>query len=327
MYSYSLPPLQQVTVAVYVFSKSWSGINRLSVATILIFIPGILKCLEKSWALKRASIHGTSSESSALVEIPLEGKRDPYYDFLTRAVPYFISPNEQSMPTTDNVQEAQDNEADYRNDKPYDLFMDRSYTNDVRLQKLRHMVHNKDKVHNRLSYGLSNTFHRLYTKSEMYNTHGGKALRIMTVCMMLAAIILFHKSHREGYNDTDIKITYTLLCCTVIIEGISFGLPLLSFDICLLFTGLPWSDHVAQYSVIGHLSRSRQHSWLASCLSLKDCFDQLWCMEPPCKRSSDITMLVHDYVTCGWKEITNEVGSYYTTIQRYNRFVLIHGLF
>jgi hypothetical protein len=52
-------------VAIYVFCKSWppGSDKRLLQASILLFIPGVLKCFTKPWALKRASI--TSLVSSA----------------------------------------------------------------------------------------------------------------------------------------------------------------------------------------------------------------------------------------------------------------------
>uniref|UniRef100_A0ACD5XT58 Uncharacterized protein n=1 Tax=Avena sativa TaxID=4498 RepID=A0ACD5XT58_AVESA len=48
----------QVTVAIYVFCRSWpGGDKRLLQAAIVLFTPGILKCLEKPWALKSASFY------------------------------------------------------------------------------------------------------------------------------------------------------------------------------------------------------------------------------------------------------------------------------
>ncbi|CAO2146945.1 unnamed protein product [Urochloa humidicola] len=54
-----LTAMSQITVAIYVFLKTWSGGDGrlLFGATILIFIPGILMCLEKPWALKKASFN------------------------------------------------------------------------------------------------------------------------------------------------------------------------------------------------------------------------------------------------------------------------------
>ncbi|XP_037435745.1 uncharacterized protein LOC119302807 [Triticum dicoccoides] len=54
--------VSQITVAIYVFCKSWpGGDKRLLQAAILFFVPGILKCIEKPWALKSASINSLVS--------------------------------------------------------------------------------------------------------------------------------------------------------------------------------------------------------------------------------------------------------------------------
>lgn len=59
-----LTAMSQVTVAIYVFCKSWPGSDkRLLQAAILFFVPGILKCIEKPWALKSASINSLVNSS------------------------------------------------------------------------------------------------------------------------------------------------------------------------------------------------------------------------------------------------------------------------
>lgn len=49
--------VSQVTVALYVFVKWWSGEKRLLVAAVLLFVLGILKFSEKPWALRNASFN------------------------------------------------------------------------------------------------------------------------------------------------------------------------------------------------------------------------------------------------------------------------------
>ncbi|CAO2141021.1 unnamed protein product [Urochloa humidicola] len=61
-----LTALSQVTVAIYVFWKSWTSPSEETLlwkATLLVFAPGILKCFEKPWALKNASITSLTSMS------------------------------------------------------------------------------------------------------------------------------------------------------------------------------------------------------------------------------------------------------------------------
>lgn len=62
--------VSQVTVATYVFCKSWPGDSdkRLLQAAILWFIPGILKCFGKAANLKRGSVNSLVNSSSADVK-------------------------------------------------------------------------------------------------------------------------------------------------------------------------------------------------------------------------------------------------------------------
>ncbi|CAO2180100.1 unnamed protein product [Urochloa humidicola] len=55
----------QITVAAYVFYKSWSGEKSLLQAAAILFVAGVLKCSEKPWALHRASINSLVSEPPA----------------------------------------------------------------------------------------------------------------------------------------------------------------------------------------------------------------------------------------------------------------------
>jgi hypothetical protein len=62
-----LTAVSQVTVAIYVFCKSWppSGDKRVLQAAILLFVPGVFKCFVKPWALKSASIYSLVSSPAA----------------------------------------------------------------------------------------------------------------------------------------------------------------------------------------------------------------------------------------------------------------------
>ncbi|EEE50564.1 hypothetical protein OsJ_30706 [Oryza sativa Japonica Group] len=64
--------VSQVTVSIYVFCKSWpGGDKRLLQAAILLFVPGVLKCIEKPWALRSASINSLVSSDDL---VPRTGK-------------------------------------------------------------------------------------------------------------------------------------------------------------------------------------------------------------------------------------------------------------
>nr|CAB3491819.1 unnamed protein product [Digitaria exilis] len=73
--------VSQITVAIYVFHKSWwSDDRRLLRAAIVLFVPGILKCLAKPWALKNATLTTIMSSPDSRLEETLEkedmGRKD-----------------------------------------------------------------------------------------------------------------------------------------------------------------------------------------------------------------------------------------------------------
>jgi hypothetical protein len=72
-----LTAVAQITVAIYVFCKSWppGGDKWLLAAAVLLFVPGVFKCFVKPWALKSASIYSlvTSPAAVKLVKQQKEG--------------------------------------------------------------------------------------------------------------------------------------------------------------------------------------------------------------------------------------------------------------
>ncbi|XP_062197927.1 uncharacterized protein LOC133900720 [Phragmites australis] len=292
-----LTAMSQIAIAIYVFRKSWSGGDeRLFKATILTFIPGILKCLEKPWALKKASINSMARAFGKRVhEATGVNSLDGYVQAAARCV----------RDDSDGGEEPSDGEV---NDKPYRLFVDLPYSYFVRLQNLKCMVRiSKDEVQLRLCSGLSNTFHRLYTKSEVYKGRRGGLLRGVSVILTFSAIWFFHKSDREAYDDTDVKVTFILLWFTAALEYISVALK--SYLNCFLnLTGLPQPDQVAQYNLIGHLACNKKRAILTLRLG---CLDRFCCMPAAAGESSgSITNLVHDHITHGWRHCITDVATY-----------------
>ncbi|XP_066342008.1 uncharacterized protein [Miscanthus floridulus] len=306
-----LTAVSQITVAIYVFRKSWSGEKRLLQAAILIFVPGILKCLEKPFALKSASIHsiGDTSNKTWVERMFEDESKDndikSLDDYVEAASTYVQG---------DHAGETAETEV---NDKPYNQFVDLAFPYSDRLKNLKYMMQKKNKAHRRLRSRLSNTFDRLYTKHEMTTggdwnicdltskNYSGNLLRRVVVYLTFAAIALFHKSHRQNYDDTDVKITYTLLCCTAALEFIIYDFKPY-FD---CFNYRTWPDLVAQYNLLWYLARNRKHRRLL--LICRDYIDEIWCMKP-CQSSSDITELVFDHVVNhGWKNRIKDAATFH----------------
>jgi hypothetical protein len=93
--------VSQVAVAIYVFCKSWppDGDNRLLLAGILLFAPGVLKCFLKAWALKSASIYSLVRPSAAATARQ-NGEEDmyPLQEYVKRAKE-FLDDQEHGEPS------------------------------------------------------------------------------------------------------------------------------------------------------------------------------------------------------------------------------------
>lgn len=295
----------QIAVAIYVFRKSLPMEIRLFEATILTFVPGILKCLEKPWALNRASFYSVANTSGSEVS----GASSKDFNAANMKGNYSLDSYVKDAVKYHKGDHQDGDDIPYVIQSPYKLFVDLSYSYEVRLNNLKYMAGKKDHLNEVLYSRLFKTFKRFYTKKHVYkDTIRGYVVRAVTVVMTFAAIGLFHRSQREAYSNTDVNVTYVLLCCTASLEFISAWLK--PCHPCFLWmTGLSWPDDVAQYNVIWYLASRRKKydllRWLASLMGFKDRLDRLRRMEP-CK-GEGITERIHDHViTNGWKKaITN----------------------
>ncbi|KAF8711252.1 hypothetical protein HU200_029271 [Digitaria exilis] len=277
------------------------------------------QCLEKPWALNKASIYSMANNTGA----PEVKKASPEVN-TTGPVKSFTKANMESISINDFVKETmqyfQDGHTDadyipYVIESPYRLFVDFSYSYGVRLNNLKYMAQRRGKLKEELDSRLFKTFDHFYTKRYVYgDTFRGRVVRTVAVFLTFAAIGLFHTSHREAYSDADVNITYILLCCTASLEFTSAWLKPCNPTACFLWmTRLPFPDQVAQYNLIWYLSsRNRKQwrllRWLAGLVGCKDRLDRLCCMES-CK-DNGIIELVHDHIIRGWKTTITNAESY-----------------
>ncbi|KAL6638718.1 hypothetical protein ACP70R_023577 [Stipagrostis hirtigluma subsp. patula] len=107
-----------------------------------------------------------------------------------------------------------------------------------------------------------------------------KPYRLSAIVLTFATIGLFHTSHKEGYNDSDVKVTYTLLCCTAALQ--LFGVFSISNYVLhpkdVAFKEgeedpYPWSDRVAQYNLIASFVRETTPTKLLMLASFLGCKD------------------------------------------------------
>ncbi|TVU24921.1 hypothetical protein EJB05_27387, partial [Eragrostis curvula] len=319
-----LTALSQIAVAMYVFRKSWSGGDkRLLQAAILTFIPGTLKCLEKPWALNRASINSIVNRTDSTTH--KDDQINSFEKYMETAAEYFQKDSQESTEEKKEQKDSQESTEEEKEQKPYNLFVDIAPTYSDRINRLKYVVQNKDKVHDLLRSGLSRSFDRLYTREQVRTNMCssectcnqrrccGHMMRHVVLYLTFAAIGLFHNSHRESYNNIDVKVTYILLCCTAAQEFITSQL-WTCFGCCGSIFGRPWPEQVSQYNLIWYLARNKSHRVvrnLAGMSFLKHYVDKLWCMKPCGSKSSrDITMVIHEYVVRGWTDHMKDTPSF-----------------
>ncbi|KAF8759270.1 hypothetical protein HU200_010306 [Digitaria exilis] len=290
--------------------------NNLLKAAILLFIPGVLKCLEKPLALKNASINSlVSSSKPAQRTANRQGEISLLDQYVREAKDIVLSSIQHESQDTQQEEEAGTAYCD-----PYDLFVDLASPYPKRLSILKSFcAFKKGEAYKSLQVGLSNAFGLLYTKQNTFGLEksdpnrdvdvlsilGSLVVRYCCLFMSFASIGLFHHSHREGYNGRDVKVTYILLCCTAALEvhSISFR-PRLDRG---------WPGMVPQYSLVGFFVRNKKHAKKMSIVSFFGCkqyLDQHWCIKS-CSSSQRITVLVLRYLKAGWRDYVQDAASYW----------------
>ncbi|KAL6844568.1 hypothetical protein ACP4OV_025227 [Aristida adscensionis] len=314
-----LTVVSQVTVAIYVFCKSWPGGDdlRLFQAAVLIFVVGMLKCFEKPWALRSASINSlVSSSGFSQRTANTEGDINSLEDFV-REARTFVKNAEQRVSKSLQIQQGSE-PVHSKSPKlieelepPYKQFADFASPLPERLSILKFFwVLKEGKAYQSLQTGISSAFSFLYTKQEMLlisESDGNSAIwrfvcgfmiRLARTFLPWAAICLFHYSNRHAYNVDDVKITYALLCCTAALE-------LTSSSAQVSKSG--WPEMVFQYNLIGVFVHNIKPSNKMRIMSLFG--GNGWCMNQ-CFSSPKITELIFQYMKDGWKEYIKNVATY-----------------
>lgn len=122
-----------------------------------------------------------------------------------------------------------------------------------------------------LRQGLSDIFDLLYTKDMttriVFNCSFfccALLTRTFTILLPVAAIGLFHGSHKKVYRGSDVTVTYILLYITFLLEAFSLmSLPLYHWR---------WPDTVPQHNIIGFFVHNKRRTWFMSivgCLQLR----------------------------------------------------------
>ncbi|KAF7076706.1 hypothetical protein CFC21_081320 [Triticum aestivum] len=323
--------VSQVTVALYVFCKSWSGEKRLLQTAILLFVVGIVRSVQKPWALKNGSITDMVASSSpytrreqgsfafiwegciSLVgtELSDNGKQEEEAEELDIPLEEFVQEARRCVLLSElaSDQEKAEKLATSSGEMyAYRLLVDISKPYSSRVEML-HLLMALDCQH---AHSISKSilhwlFAILYTNLNMILSLFGLCLHLLPPFLTLASVILFSTSHKyHDYNTADVKVTHILFCCT---------LPL---DFLLLLVS-PFIEEfgcikVSQYSLLSFYARKKRPTTLLKLATVVRCEDYVnmhcYIEHGPSDSSNTIIELVFGYVRDGWTRYINDATSY-----------------
>jgi hypothetical protein len=124
----------------------------------------------------------------------------------------------------------------------------------------------------------------------------------------LSSAVIFGLSHKHGYKEEDVKVTYIVLWCTTLL---SF-LPVFT---CPWFFGAHiWSTTAAQHSLVTFSARRRKPTVLkkfSAVMGFSDYINKHWYIKRESQPASrGVIGLVLQHAKDGWKEYIVDVASY-----------------
>ncbi|XP_021749467.1 uncharacterized protein LOC110715205 isoform X1 [Chenopodium quinoa] len=242
--------LVQVLVAFYIFVKSLR-LTQLNYVAIPMFVSGIIKYGERTWALRSAS---SDQFRDSLLPSPDPGPN--YAKFmeeyvLREAEGYNIQWTKMKDPkvvvrslVTDNSKDCHIEAASipkraYEYFQIYKcLFADLILGfQELEMSKSFFLHSEWKEAFNVVEIELALVFDSFYTKAAIHYTRWGRILRLITVSSTFVTLAAYYFSQKHKYSEVDVIITYTLLVGAVSLE--IFGMVVwLCSDWALI-----WLDH------------------------------------------------------------------------------------
>ncbi|KAL6870906.1 hypothetical protein ACP4OV_014754 [Aristida adscensionis] len=317
--------VSQVIVGLYVFCRSWSGGDqRLLQAAILLFIAGILKFIQKPLALKAASFNGLMSSSFVYPQRRAYSKIGNVCLFCLRLGSQDVGVSlreqeEHDLSLEQYVQEARklimtkvdpNNQSDsnYIRDM-MKQFADISYPYSHRLIQMPSFLKlsPRDAVRE-LRDELGFSFSLIYTNFRTAMSIHGVLFMLLLPLRSLASAILFGQSHKDGYKENDVKVTYILLWCTTLLVF----LPSLLCS-CVIGTMIR-SLTAAQHNIISFSTRAIEPTKLMRFSAMLCCSSYInkhWYIQQASNQACiDVIQLVAEHLQNGWKEYIVDGVSY-----------------
>ncbi|KAJ1296574.1 hypothetical protein BS78_01G311800 [Paspalum vaginatum] len=197
----------QVTGAAYVlYQFVWSQ-RTLVVPSLIMFVTGILKYGERTWALKCGNIDSIRSSLDVMVD---RGRRQPYDG---RAGTTELDPEEVLLG------------AHFTFNACKSLFTDDLITSDTEVEAITKGIEfNGGKyMYELIEMQLSLMYDIIYTKAAVINTWYGFCIRVIAPAATLVSFLLFQQveSNHHAYSRIDVMVTYVLLIGAFVLEIIS----------------------------------------------------------------------------------------------------------
>lgn len=342
--------------AFYIFLKSWKG-SPLNILAIPMFVAGLIKYGERTWALRSAS---SGEFRKAMLSPPDPG---PNYAkimgqyTLQNSQGFNVSLKPVAEPSTKlnclDILDAPILQIGYALFHTFKrLFADLILTFEDR-ERSQSFFHNTDwrKAFNVVEVELGFVYDVLYTKASVsYCSKRGCLLRFVTVSFTISTFFAFLFLNKHGYSPIDLIVTYLLLGGAIVLEIYAILL-LLSSDWTMLWMinynkykkmdgafplfQLPillparkrWSDSMAQYNLISYCLRDKPIRWYLRPLERIPCIYEI--LEKHHYKTSvtvadDLKELIFEHLSEKSKGIKKEEGPS-TTSSKYKELCAARG--
>ncbi|KAF7107245.1 hypothetical protein CFC21_107898 [Triticum aestivum] len=309
--------VSQVAVAMYAFYKSWPnpGDWKLLASAVLLFVIGVVSFSEKPWALKKASINRLASVSATIQGTQKRTRLAVYLDDLLFSDWYNCSTTKSGEKSsllagvgwhncfsfTESATKKQQTEPEAGEednvglsdgDKVYMVLSDMSLSaaaDDLvqrgRARNVRDVLRPlSTKAEKELKRWLRGAFGLIYTRANLVFTRKYLVYHVLVVPILhIAALTLFAMSGKDGYNRTDMKITYILLCLTAALDVFAVFIRQLLYRAMSAKSVPALCETVPGYNLVDAVLRRRHKDigWLVKCATRmgckEECFDYCKC--------------------------------------------------
>ncbi|CAL5092301.1 unnamed protein product [Urochloa decumbens] len=326
---YAITLVSQVTVALYIFCRWWSGEKRLLQAA-LASVPWPPPMCRRQ--VTRNPYHRDGGNYSApaplCLILPRESQVKRRWKMSLRWKKARHHVANEAKPSDDEAEQQKELRKDrYSVVKDIcKMFLDLSPPYSVRLHCLKLLLRFDDKrTHIVLRDWIAFQYSSMYTRIRTSCTCLGLCSLCLLPCLVLASLVLFAKSAKDGYNKSDITVTYILFSATAAMDfSLHFFLLFLLLQ-CLTRRNktIPqapevaylWQDMVSQHNIMLFCARKKKPTTLlmklsAACSSfLSDYINQHWYVrhEPAAQQ---ISVLVREHAEYGWKVCILDPATY-----------------